>query len=320
MNFDQVKLDSLNKWPGILSQLGIDVGTGKPQFCPICSPGDPKSDRFKFEDIDKRNDTANGSYFCRQCGPGTGIDLVIKVLGIEYKEAMETIGRLAGTVEPSKHQPEKPPSPDVLRKMYKESHPVKAGDAVQKYLQKRGLSGMPKTLRYSTKVWEPETKKPQRAMLATFQLPDGEAVTIHRTYIDGEGNKLSIKSPKKIMPTIKKMTGGAVRLYEYNPAAPSPVLGVCEGIETAIAIHEHYSMPVWPCLSAVLLEGFIPPDEVTHLAIFGDNDKNYTGQKAAYTLANRMAIERKIIAEIEIPDMVGDDILDEMNRAKKGKQ
>ncbi len=309
LDFDRVKADALGRWPGILERLGIDVGNGKHCPCPVCGG----KDRFIFD-----NKESKGTWHCQQCDPhaGDGFSLIMKILGIGFKEACEEVSKINGTVPHSVSQKEKPVSPDALRKLFEESRQVKGGDAVSKYLHARGLSGMPKTLRYTTKCWETETGKEQRAMLAIFTLPDGEAVTMHRTYIDGKGNKLQIQTQKKMMPTLKKMPGGAVRLYTYNPDAINPILGICEGIETAIACHEQFDIPVWAALSTSLMEKFEPPKEVSHMVIFADNDMNFAGQKAAYVLANRLAIDRKIVASVEIPDEPGDDFLDQINRQK----
>jgi len=159
---------------------------------------------------------------------------------------------------------------------------------------------MPKTLRYHPKCYEPETKKEHPAMLVLFSLPDGTAVTMHRTWIGPDNGKLQIEHPKKVLPPIRKMTGGAVRLY---PQAEH--IGVCEGIETAIALHIATKVPVWPCLGTSLLESFIPPDGVKSVIVYGDNDANFAGQKAAYALANRLSLDG-ITVDVDIPDIRGD--------------
>jgi putative DNA primase/helicase len=50
--------------------------------------------------------------------------------------------------------------------------------------------------------------------------------------------------------------------------------------------------------------------------IFGDNDKSFTGQSAAYQLANKLTVLRKMEVEVLIPDGVGTDWLDELNARK----
>ena len=47
-----------------------------------------------------------------------------------------------------------------------------------------------------------------------------------------------------------------------------------------------------------------------HLIVFGDNDENFTGQTAAYSLANRLSL-KGIKTEVRIPAKVGTDWADE---------
>lgn len=298
LDFNEIKAQSQGRWPGIYQALGISVGDGRHCGCPVCGG----KDRFRMDDKDGR-----GTFFCNNCGSGDGVSLVQKVLNCEIKEAFEAVAKVMGTAIRNPLTEEKPVDPEMFRKLIRSSRYVKKNDPVHKYLKNRGLLDLPSTLYYAPKCWEKETRKEWPAMLAIFRLSDGEAVTIQRTYIkNGEKVKELIK-PKKIMPTLKKMTGGAVRLYEGKPEA----LAVCEGIETGIAIHQMYGHIVWPCLSAPLLEAFDPPDWISTLHIYTDNDSNYAGEKAAYCLANRVATKNKLAVQVHHPKL--NDFLDDLN-------
>ena len=279
LDCERVLEDAKGRWYGILRHFGIEVGDGKHTACPVCGG----KDRFRFDDKDGR-----GSWICNQCGAGDGLALLMKITNTDFIEACTEVSKIVGTVD-QRLKPESPPSPEKLREMFVNSQPIKPGDPVTAYLKARGLSDFPKMLRYG-KTWEYETKQDQDAMLAVFSLADGEAVTIHRTFIK-DGKKLDIESSKKVMPPLKKMTGGAVRLYP----GPGEMLGVTEGIETAIAVHQMYDIPVWAALSATLMESFEPPAWANVIEVFSDNDRNYTGQRAAYILANRLAIQGKVV-------------------------
>ena len=302
---DKILNDAEGRWYGILSRYGIDVGDGKHCPCPLCGG----KDRFRFDNKENK-----GTWICNQCGAGDGLSLLMKKLNLEFIPACEEVAKVTGTITSKDMNPEKVVTPDRLREMFKSSKPIKPGDPVTEYLRNRGLSDFPPTLRYSPKCWEYETHQEHNAMLAVFALANGEAVTIHRTFIR-DGKKLAIEKPKKIMPRLKPMAGGAVRLYPGEHAT----LGVCEGIETAIAVHQLFDVAVWPCLSAHLLEMFQPPPWAKKIEIFGDNDETCTGQKAAYTLANRLIVKDKIPATVIISSCKDflDDLVNGKGMAKK---
>ena len=111
-------------------------------------------------------------------------------------------------------------------------------------------------------------------MLGVFMGPDNQGITIHQTYLTAEGKKMDLEEPKRFMPALKKMLGGAIRLYD-----PDNRVGVGEGIETMLSAAEQTGIPTWATLTSSLLVGFEPPPGVEHLYIFGDNDKNYAGQR-----------------------------------------
>lgn len=304
VDFDQIKKDATGRWLGIYQALGISAGDGRHTGCPICGPGQ-NAHRFRMDDKN-----GSGSWICTHCGAGDGWSLIQKVLGIDFKEACEEVGKIIGYVEKNPVSPETKASPERLRELFVNSVPIKIGDPVTKYLKNRGLSDFPPTLRYAAKCWEYETKKEQEAMLAVFSLADGEAVTIHRTFL-ADGQKMDIKSPRKVMPPLKKMNGGAIRLYPQE----GETLGIAEGIETAIACHQVCKIPVWAAVSAGLLEAFKPPVWAKKIEIFGDRDETFTGEKAAYILANRLVTKDKLKVNVSISKY--GDFLDDLNYLNK---
>lgn len=300
-----IKQETIGRWYGICSALGISVGeNGKHCPCPNCGG----RDRFRFIDKEGR-----GTWFCNQCSPkaGDGFALVMNCLHTDFKGAVKAIENVIGATHISKPQPEPKISKSVFRKIYTESQPIIAGDPVSGYLRNRGLSVSGAKLRYHPACYEPETRTEMPTMLATFALPDGTAVTIHRTFLTKNGQKANIASPRKILPALRKMSGGAIRLFELE----GKTLNVAEGIETALAVREMTGEPVWSLVNTTLMEQFEPPSMVEKVVIFADNDRNYSGQKAAYTLANRLIIRNKIIAKVFIPQTPG-DFLDELNRGR----
>ena len=295
-----IKQQTRGYWSSIYQSLGIDVGTGKHTGCPICGPGN-NNHRFRMDDKD-----GDGTWICTQCGAGDGFALVMKVLNVDFKGAAMAIEGIIGKCDKKPINNGIQYNPKIMRQMYRDSRPLTGKCLASDYLKMRGLSVYPPTLRYLRDCYEPSTKEKIPAMLATFSLPDSEAVTLHRTFLTLTGAKADLENAKLTMPRKKPIAGGAVRLFPVE----GDTLGIAEGIETAIACYEAMNnVPVWAALNTSLLAAFEPPEGIKTVIIFADNDFNYAGQKAAYTLANKLSL-KKYEVDVEVPELVGNDFLD----------
>jgi len=291
--------ESIGRWHGIYRMLGIEVGDGKHCACPVCGG----KDRFRMDDKGGR-----GTFICTNCGAGDGFELLKKVMNIDFIEAKKEVEKLIGRITPDMNKPEEPKiTREQLRQIFVSSIPAARENPVGVYLKKRGLSLVPEILRYTENCWEPETKRNHPAMLAVFSAADGAALTMHRTYLNGNGEKAAIDDVKKLLPGLKKLTGGAIRLFKYEHE-----LGIAEGIETAIAAYELFGIPTWSAVSSTLLAGFDVPEQVKTLHVFSDNDKNFAGQQAAYTLAKKVAFATDKEVVVHVPKEIGNDFLDEL--------
>ena len=143
-------------------------------------------------------------------------------------------------------------------------------------------------------------------MLAMVTDSTGKPAQIHRTYITTAGTKAPVDKVRMFCAG-SVPPGGAVRL-----AYPDDVLGIAEGIETALAAMKMFGIPTWAALSDSGVEKFEPPAETQRLVIFGDNDSQvdgpgtaFAGQRAAYALAARLSGQLEI--EVRIPEKPGTD-------------
>lgn len=295
-------------WPAILNNLGVDSNylIGKHSTCPLCGQG---KDTFRFDDKN-----GSGSYYCGKCGAGYGINFVMKFLNLSFADAAKRVDEIIGNVDQKTREvvtKTKDPRP-LLRNITKGLQPISGTDA-ESYLRNRGLAVTSDVLKFhpGLSYWgrgdQGKSVNQGRfpALVAPILNSKGDYITYHVTYLSG-ARKASVDSPKKVMPPIETITGGAIRLFE-----PTSYLGIAEGIETALAVHQRFKIPVWATVSANGMESVIIPDEITDISIFSDNDASYAGQKVAFSLANRLRSSGKTV-EVFIPDKVGTDFLDQV--------
>lgn len=295
------------RWRGILSHYGLDQRTlsGKQVPCPICGG----RDRFRFDDKGGR-----GTWFCNGCGAGTGIDMVMKLRGYDFRAAINEVRPLVGLTKPEdiKAGMTDERKRALRKELWNESVPVRPGDPVDAYLQNRGvaLEKYPRCLRFHKAARYAEGVT-YPAMIAAVQDADGKGVQLHRTFIL-DGFKAPVDSPRMMMPG-SIPAGCAVRLADPVDG----VLGIAEGLETALAASKWFKLPVWAALTAGLMADWEPPDGVTEVVVFADNDHSFTGQAAAYQLAKRLTHDaaRKgsdLKVSVKLPTDQGNDFNDHL--------
>jgi len=299
LDIDNLKSNADGRWLSIFDSLCITVPLppGKHGKCPICNDGD---DRFRLD-----RDTKRGSLFCNQCCPqaGDGWALVQGAKNVDFIGAAKLVQEIIGgcKVENTFNTCEQADPKIALREIWKNSEAYTGTGIIKEYFEARGLKLLPNNIRFSSECYESDTKKCYPAMLGIVQNKEGAPVTIHRTYLEGS-KKADIQSPKKLMPGVEKLCGVSVRLFIHK----NDLLGIAEGIETAIAATQLFNIPTWAAINSTLLTTWEPPEGTNKIVIFGDNDKNFTGHKASYILANKLFL-KGFTVDVQIPDEIGFD-------------
>jgi putative DNA primase/helicase len=284
------------RWQELLPALGVDSRylERKHGPCPMCGG----KDRYRWDNKD-----GTGSFFCSGCGPGDGFVLAQKVTGKSFADLAAQVRSLAGSIQPTREKKVDTRQIEKARNRLWESarKPFKCGPVAHYLTSRHGRPWASNSIREAVCVWHPEAKTEMPAMLGSIQDQHGSQVNIHITYLTPDGQKANVETAKRVMAG-PLPEGCAVRLW---PAAP--VMGIAEGIETAISAAVMFKMPVWAAINGTLLSKWIPPEGAEEIHIFGDNDVNFAGQAKAYALAHRLAVqfERRVV--IRIPDQPGTD-------------
>ena len=271
-----VKAAAVGKWASILTLLGIDAKylNGKHGPCPIPNCGG--KDRWRWN-----KSTEYGH--CNVCGSISGMDLAIAYTGTPFKDLAQEIKKsilgLATVTESAPYNKEK--YLEYIESLKPKLRKLNGNDPASLYLKNRGLTVAP-----AQHVWCMDDYKGMPAMVAMFSTASGELSTLHITHLTADGGKANVEVQKRILPVARPMTGGAIQLFKADK-----VLGIAEGIETALAVHQLEGIPVWASGNAQMMEKFEIPESVEELWIYADSDANFTGQKSAYTLANKAALK-----------------------------
>lgn len=302
---EKTKVRAQNKWRGILSQLGLTPKelSGKHTSCPSCGG----VDRFRFTDY-----KGGGEYFCSSCGPGGGLDLLMKKFGWSFIDAAKEVDRILGDGVEETFQPK-----IDIEKRRRDLNMVwaeaKYFGLVQDYLSQRRIKDYGTgfkdltDLRGTNELYDTETGRYAPGMVALIRNKVGEPISIHRTYFDPRA--------KKIMPPTEKITGGGIRLGWGGDDNGTLVVG--EGIETTVAGMSDYGCAGLAAISAHGMEEIIIPKQFYKIIILADHDASFTGQKAALTLARKCDHEGRT-TKVIMPADRGDDYLDCHRLSREG--
>ena len=260
----------------------------------------------------------NGRYKCFGCGKGgDAIEWIKEAEHLDFYGAVKRLSsstapvRFAGIVANSR--PREYEETSKLRKAQKLWDGAKdaKGTPVEAYLRSRKVKGpISSELRFDPACVYSDTKETYPTMIARLA-DDSGLCAVQRTYLARDGvGKANVPHPKK---TQGRMKGAAVRLRMPS----SDVLGLAEGIETAMSAAHLYQLPVWATLSAMRLSQIDIPKTVRNITIFADAGK--VGQDEAYK-TQEIYENRGLFVEVVLPGADFGPGYDDFNSAIQGQQ
>jgi DNA primase len=215
----------------------------------------------------------HGRFHCFGCGSdGDAIQWLRATAGMQFRDA---VAALNGTDIPSAPQTAVR-DPETVKRDAEAR--VREAQAIW---ARRTVAGLAKVRRYLSDgrcISQPDNPSVRGIEAFTYQrwmtLPamvtaivsgSRELTGVQVTVLDpSQPRKATVAAPRK---TYGCLGDGAVRL-----AASDEVLGLAEGVETALSAMELSGVPTWACLGAARMDQVAIPETVRELHIFGDDD------------------------------------------------
>jgi putative DNA primase/helicase len=304
LNAAQIKQEAYGKWAGVLAKRGIPANylLNKHGACPLCGG----TDRYRFDDK-----TLNLTYYCNNCGHGSGLDLLMKYYSCSLYEALTQVHQILSSTDPATSATISPNPvtttpvaiPDktkqkILDGMIKFTSRTPTQKGVE-YWDSRGIQGMRRRriegIQYgaisygvygTVKNAEGDYVRTQ-AIIGLFSQWGESPVGTLQIYL--EEKKLIPHVPddktyiSKPLFKAKNLSGAGIWLAG---TAKSRVLHVAEGLENAVSIASMLNTRhVVATGTASLMRGLFVPDHVEVIQIWCDNDN--AGLEAATKLKER---------------------------------
>lgn len=290
------------RWAEIYGHYGIQIIPNKHQLCIIC--GKKGSSGIRITDRG-----GNGDFICN-CSSGNGFTLLMESTGLSFADIAKQVDEIIG------NKPDriiKPKLTGIPKKIASSSKPI-SGTWSEYYLKERGIINLPTMSVHhcdSVPYFNEEGQKVgnYEAMVAT--VTDAQTLEIlqqHITYIEGS---------KKIYRKVRNITDVDYKIPVIRLMDAEKTLGIAEGIETALSVHDKYDIKCWSTINSGFMKRFRAPKGVTKLYIFADNDKSGTGHAAAFECARANLSANNDVVDITVmwPDELGDfnDLEDKNN-------
>ncbi|MBU2822517.1 hypothetical protein HF283_00070, partial [Acidithiobacillus ferrooxidans] len=129
----ETKWAATDRWPEILVQLGIPAQALVDRHGPC--PGCGGEDRFRFD-----NQKGRGTFFCSQGGgdpiSGDGFSLLHHVHGWNFKQSIEQVARVLGTLPPDHDLPQTAKEPAARTPEVSRQSPRKSASSAKEQVSK----------------------------------------------------------------------------------------------------------------------------------------------------------------------------------------
>ena len=183
--------------------------------------------------------------------------------------------------------------PALIDRIWQSSRNI-SGTTAARYLANRGIVSHSAQLRFHSHVQlGPKAEATYHPALLSAVRDDAGLVAVHRTFLDARTDrKATFDNPKRLLGLPGR---GAVRLGQ-----PGRVLGIAEGVETALAASTLLQLPVWAVLGNERFGMIDIPHYVDELIILADNDPG--GKRAASLAQSGLERDGLVLREVWPPD------------------
>jgi hypothetical protein len=171
------------------------------------------------------------------------------------------------------------------------------GTLVGRYLEGRGITiPLPNSLRYHPELKHTETGSTYPGLLSAVTVfPTDDVVGIQRIYLQQDGSGKANVKPNKM--SLGPTSGGAVQLAEAGE-----VLGLAEGVETALSVYQELRVPVWAVLGAGNFANVVLPSLPLASEVYLYIDGDDASRDAAADAGDRFVCEERKVVIVPAPD------------------
>lgn len=243
----------------------------------------------------------------------TAMDEIIRICGGDLSELSNSaINRVAKERQAVAAQPisegESQRRKAVIQKIWENRQDI-VGSPAEYYLRTRGIRGdlssvshnlfFHPSLGYKENDETPWSKHP--GMLAVVRDAQGKSLTLHRTFLaEGGEGKAAVNRQKMLVQQPAPLAGGCIRLDKPVSIPGGKLIGVCEGIETALSVREATGCPMWVGISDYIMADIAFPEDIKYVIIWADLELSGAGMRAANALKARLE-PKGIHVTIEAP-------------------